>query len=83
MKVKGNPMINDYSMLKEGDEVTFMITGAIYQYRGVILKPKGYQNRPELKVTHHRSGIKEEWMPDSSWNGMILKGDDFVLIDKL
>ena len=77
-------MIHDYSTLKEGDVVAFMITGMVPHYRGVILTTNGYQNRPEIKVTHLRRHINDPWEPDTSWDKFPpLKGDDYILQEVL
>lgn len=76
-------IIRDYSILKDGDTVVFMITGNVFQYKGKVIRRIGYQGHPELAVTHSRSSIHADWKPDESWKDQPLKGDDYIITDKI
>ena len=49
------------------------------QFKGTEEAVNGYQGRPELRVTHKRYRIDQEWGP-CSWP-TILQGYDFILCD--
>jgi hypothetical protein len=70
----------DHTTLKEGDTVTFMITGMACLYMGIVRKTKGYHDLPEIEVTHFRRSIHDEWADENlTFKGVVLKGEDYIL----
>lgn len=64
--------------MKEGDEVTFWITGCIGLYRGRVMTLSGHMNRPEIRVLD-RLGPAEAWMPVRDEDQWTLKDGDYTL----
>lgn len=71
----------DTSTLRQGDYVTFSITGVRGLYRGLVLNPNGYQGAPEVRVTQEWNPSTQQWQAESGWP--ILKGDDFIIDEKV
>jgi hypothetical protein len=70
----------DEKTLREGDTVDFMIRRAVGFFRGTVVKENGHYRCPELKVTHSRPTMSDEWAPNQEWDQFTLKDGDYILI---
>lgn len=65
--------------LKDGDNVFFQITGNVGAYKGVVKTVNGYNNRPELRVTHLQ--VNQRWVHiERTRPWPILKDGDYILM---
>jgi hypothetical protein len=64
--------------LTVGEEVEFVITGMIPQYKGIVKALDSHHGRPEIQVSHRR-GENGVWIPEADWP--TLKDGDYILLE--